>query len=550
MGMLVQGHSRDYSRSETTRLLCAGAYVHGLFRRRVIEELVEHEERSVAPSLGIDAVPVLAHALRARRLEAQAAVHVLLMWVLFIVVELAADVPSLLIPWFALYASIVLLVWGGRVALGARSLSVYTMDRATLRRASSGRLKVLAPIVPRLLVLAYWGAAIVLSFFDPAALLALLFPLLLVLPVWLHRARVEDIMRRELSSDTFARAPRALPPSTLRMRRITAAIEREQYAPLTFYDPYRPFVGAGRPYEPWSFALELRRRVAPDGSRPAADRLPARTVIDLIRPRLERLRASAAASGRDRLRDLEIDEFVYLPVGPARGQVSYDDPSVHRHLAEAVDEGGEARRHFLRIRIGAWDEQVVVSVLVRVHTQGEMLVLEVVPHVLMPLSDTFRIVDVVAARDQADMGREAVRALLAAPSASVAAGASAIRTLIALFRVWLADPRRAIPDGPVTSVREQGSAEQVSLMQEMDISRYVKTVQDRIISGVREALRSQGYETGEFEQQIVNVSSGGVFIGAMSGGAVATGDHASAHHSSRPAPAHGTPPQKTPGGSR
>ncbi|MFF1692019.1 hypothetical protein ACFVXC_00045 [Streptomyces sp. NPDC058257] len=544
-----QGHSHDYSRSEATRLLCAGAYVHGMFRRKVIEELIEHEERSVAPSLGIDVTPVLAHALRARRLEAQASVQVLLIWVLFIVVELNADVPSLLVPWFVVYAVIVLLAWSARLTLGARSLSVYTLDRATLRRASSGRLTVLAPIGPRLFLLAYWVAALFLALSDPAVLLALLFPLLLVLPVWLHRSRVEDIMRHELSSDAFSRVPRALPQSTLRLRRITAAIDREQYAPLTFYDPYRPFVGAGRPYEPWSFALELRRRVAPDGSRPAADRLLARTVVDLIVPRLERLCASAAATGRDRLRDLEIDEFVYLPVGPARGRVSYDALSVQRHLAEAVDEGGEARRHFLRIRIGAWDEQVVVSILVRVHTQGEMLVLEVIPHILMPLSDTFRIVDVVAARDRPDVGREAVRALLAAPAASVAAGASAIRTLIALFRVWLADPRRAIPDGPETSVREQGSAEQVSLMQEMDISRYVKTVQDRIISGVREALRTQGYETGEFEQQIVNVSSGGVFVGAMSGGAVATGDRASAHHSSRPGPAHGNTPQGTPGGS-
>ncbi|MFF1379305.1 hypothetical protein [Streptomyces sp. NPDC058308] len=547
--MPVKGHSHDYSRSEATRLLCAGAYVHGMFRRKVIEELIEHEERSVAPSLGIDVVPVLAHALRARRLEAQAAAQVLFIWVLFIVVELNADVPSLLVPWFVLYAVIVLLVWSARLTLGARSLSVYTMDRATLRRASSGRLTVLAPIGPRLFVLAYWGTALSLAFFDSATLLALLFPALLVLPVWLHRWRVEDIMRRELSSDAFSRVPRALPQSTLRLRRITAAIDREQYAPLTFYDPYRPFVGAGRPYEPWSFALELRRRVAHDGSRPAADRLLARTVLDLIVPRLERLCASAAATGRDRLRELEIDEFVYLPVGPARAQVSYDARSVHGHLAEAVDEGGEARRHFLRIRIGAWDEQVVVSILVRVHTQGEMLVLEVIPHILMPLSDTFRIVDVVAAREHPDLGRDAVRALFAAPSASVAAGASAIRTVIALFRVWLADPRRAVPDGPETSVREQGSAEQVSLMQEMDISRYVKTVQDRIISGVREALRTQGYETGEFEQQIVNVSSGGVFVGAMSGGAVATGDHARAHHSARPGPAHGNTPQGTPGGS-
>ena len=47
-------------RTEATRLLSAGVYFDTGFRTRVIEELVEHEERPVAPSLGIDALPVLA----------------------------------------------------------------------------------------------------------------------------------------------------------------------------------------------------------------------------------------------------------------------------------------------------------------------------------------------------------------------------------------------------------------------------------------------------------------------------------------------------------
>ena len=67
----------------------------------------------------------------------------------------------------------------------------------------------------------------------------------------------------------------------------------------------------------------------------------------------------------------------------------------HAHLARAAGEGGEARRHFLRIRVGAWNEQVVVSLLVRVHTQGGMLVLEVVPHVLGPIVPEFREVDTI-----------------------------------------------------------------------------------------------------------------------------------------------------------
>jgi hypothetical protein len=360
-------------------------------------------------------------------------------------------------------------------------------------------------------------------------LAAIVFPLLLVLPVWVHRARVAAVLRQELGpDDVFSRHPRATLPDTVRMRRIGAAIDREQHASLTIYDPFRPFMGAGLPFDPWSFALELKRKAQSDGGGSGGGRLTARIVVDLIRPRLEALRTSAAATGRDRLRGLEIDEFVYLPVGPPRSHVAYDAQTVGEHLLASVDEGGEARRHFLRIRIGAWDEQVVVSVLVRVHTQGDMLVLEVAPHVLTPVRPEFKAVDVIAARGEEDLARDGIRALLTTPAATIAAGVSASRTLIALFRTWLADPKRALPDGPATSVRELGSIAEISLFQEMDVSRYVKTVQDRIASGVRDALRSQGYETGEFEQQIVNVSGGGVFIGTMSGGAVATGERATA----------------------
>lgn len=540
-------------RSEATRLLCAGAYLDSEFRRRVIEELVEHEERPVAPSLGIDAVPVLAHAMRARRQEAETALMVLAVWAGFIAAETTGDVPMFfeVAPWWVVYALLALMVWSGRMAAGM-SVAVYALDRTTVRQATRNRLKYLLPLAPRVLILGYWAFALFLLVRGLDVLPAVLFPLLLVVPVWIHRSRVAGVMRQELGPAVHPVRPGGGTrlPDTVRMRRIGEGIAREQYTSLTIYDPFRPFVGSGAPHGAWSFALELKRkagdgangtgdRAAGDGAGPrtagaggsgdgVTGRLRARTVVDLIRPRLEELRMSAAATSRDRLRGLEIEEFVYLPVGPARGEVAYDDRTVAAHLLDSTDEGGEARRHFLRVRVGAWDEQVVVSVLVRVHTQGQMLVLEVAPHVLTPVRPEFKAVDVIAARGEEDLARDGVRALFTAPAASVAAGVSAVRTIIALFRTWLADPRRALPDAPATSIRELGSTKEISLFQEMDVSRYVKTVQDRIASGVRDALRSQGYETGEFEQQIVHVSGGGVFIGEMSGGAVATGERASA----------------------
>ncbi|MCC3775240.1 hypothetical protein [Streptomyces sp. UNOB3_S3] len=556
-------HSVQGSPSEATRLLCAGTYLDIEFRRRVIEELVEHEERPIAPSLGVDVVPVLTHALRARGQDTLTALLLLALWVGFIAVDFAsapegAEGPPFGGLWSLSYAAVCLLHWGAHAAAG-RGSATYVVDRRTLREALQGSgaqraLRALLPGLP-LITLAYWLFALWALAQGAGNWAGIIFPLLLVVPVWMHRARVAAVMRDELSRKAFTEEDRPLPDSAYH-RRIARSIDREQYAGLTIYDPSRPFIGMGVPYEPWSFALELKRAKAspsappspsasngtangatndtPLGAAGAAGAAGApftgRTVVELIRPRLEALRQAAAATSRDRLKDLEIDEFVYLPVGPQRPMVSYDERTVRMHLAEAVNEGGEARRYFLRVRVGAWDEQVVVSVLVRVHTQGGMLVLEVVPHVLTPVRAEFRAVDVIASRGEEDMLRDGLRALLTAPAAGFAAAVSTVRSGVSGFRTWLADPRRSAPDGPAHSVRELAAAKEISLFQEMDVSRYVKTVQDRIASGVREALRSQGYETDRFEQQIVQISEGAIYIGQMSGGAVAQGAGAEAKH--------------------
>ncbi|MFG2888457.1 hypothetical protein [Streptomyces sp. NPDC048248] len=527
----------QHIRSEATRLLCAGVYFDGEFRRRVIEQLVEHEERPVAPSLGIDALPVLAHALRARRREAEVGLVLLGIWALFIAFGLSGtgSATFLPIPWFLAYGLVCSVAWFVRGGRG----SVFPIGRAVLKEATRGRLKAVLPVLPWAVGLLYWAAVLFTLFSGGDAWTAVFFPALLVPPVWVHRVHVVSVMRDTLSRDAYAEAPREKLPDRDPYRRIGAAIDREQYASLAIYDPFRPFVGAGEPYKPWSLVLELRwkqqesppKRLDPTRDPEAgADAVPltGREVIDLIKPRLEALRTSAAETSRDRLRSLEIDEMVYLPVGRERGQIAYDPASVRQHLDGAVGEGGEARRHFLRVRVGAWDEQVGVSLLVRVHTQGGMLVLEVVPHVLTPVRPEFKSVDVIAEGDAEGPLRNVVRSLLTGPSAGFAAGVSLLHTAVSVFRTWLTMPQHALPDGPAASVRELGSVKEVSLLQEMDISRYVKTLQDRIASGVREALHSKGYEMGEFEQHIVNVSGGGVFIGEMSGGAVATGERASA----------------------
>ncbi|MEU8626562.1 hypothetical protein [Streptomyces sp. NPDC048669] len=588
----MSGSSLRHTGSEATRLLCAGSYLSPDFRRQVVDELVGHEERIVAPSLGVDVLSVLGHALRARRQEVMAAVALLAVWVGFFMAgggalpfhlglskSLAAVSAHLWACWYALVCLGMLLaryVSGLSLTsyMGAPLLAGFRKLRTTRRIWG-----ITLTLLFWALNLGYWIAVLPRWSSSPAGVI---FPLLIAFVVWVHRARVTLTLRADLSVEAFRRRQPGSPglrlPDSARYRRLQQLIAHEQYAQGTVYNPRLPFVGAGTPREPWSLALELQRKNDEGAGRTDEGTIPAqgavgdaaltpRNIIDLIRPRLESLRESAASgsTGRDRLKELEIEEFVYLPPGAARGDAAVlGHEQIQRHIAWSVNEAGEARRHYLRVRIGAWDEQVVVTIFVRVHTQGRMLVLEVAPHVLGPIKEEFAEVDAVTARSgrvrdlprttlralllgpstsvaARDWPSDAVRAFFAAPSVSAATGISALRTVLMVFRTWLSEPEHAALGAPVKSVREMGSTPVSSLFQEMDVSRYIKTVQDRIASGVRDALEQSGYRTDRFEQQIVNVGDGGLFIrhmsggtalGQVTGGAVATGERGRAQHTS------------------
>lgn len=62
----------------------------------------------------------------------------------------------------------------------------------------------------------------------------------------------------------------------------------------------------------------------------------------------------------------------------------------------------------------------------------------------------------------------------------------------------------------------------------MDLDRYLKTIQDRVVSGVTVALHEAGWHTEEFAQRAVHVAEGGVFIQSVNGSAFSVGG--TGHH--------------------
>ncbi|WP_406496757.1 hypothetical protein OG936_21670 [Streptomyces sp. NBC_00846] len=540
------------------------------YRNAVVDQLYVQEERLAAPALGFDAARVLAHALRARRAELGWAAGTVALWILAVVLThglfailLGASIYLALASWargtaarppFFRQAGGFILRWYGRILLtvGLAGLVYSAFSGGETGDPSDSSAFAFEPsqdswtasVIPLSQPFAggagsgaAWGAMV-------------LFALLTVL-VAVQRGQFARVMNGELARKNFSdvAADPAERAEGVRFRRLQYRIRAEQHAPLIMYSTGNPFCGAGLPYSPWNLAVELR----PSKDRPT-EPIDNAQVLRRVVPLLEALRVpsphgskEAAAAVRDRLRELQIDECVFLPVAgmPRREDTPYSPEGFDRHRLGSVEEGGESRRHFLRIRVGGWNEQVVVTVFVRVHTQGGMLMLEVAPHVLMPVRALFQEADRIAHRHRNNnwLGK-AVWALTRTPGSFGRAIGTLARGAVSGWTILTAGNGGALPDGPQASVRELGSDQEASLFQDMDVNRYLKSIQDRVANGVRLALHEAGWQTDEFEQKIVNVGAGGVFIESAHDSAIGIGDRNTVTNTHRNAESGPTPGAK------
>ncbi|AWZ04832.1 MULTISPECIES: hypothetical protein [unclassified Streptomyces] len=519
------------SLSEAGRFLCAGTYLDAGYRDRVIDELYVHEERIVAPSYGYDASRVLAHALRARRAELGWAAGVLGAW--FVGSLLTGGALAVLVVPFLLLS---LADW-----LRARNVPVLRVLSVVLR------IYVWWVLATVLAVLGFGGFALpgllddlggsALTPFSPggggvtgaAALwwLPVVFAAVVTV-VGFQRGHVLRTIATDLAEGRYA--DHAGDPAEsfdgARFQRIRQRIRAEQHAPMIMYDVNDPFCGAGDPYRPWQLSVELRPRedLGPD-RKPAP--VTNAHIVGRIVPLLERLRVpsphgspEAEAAVGDRMRELVVDECVFLPAGglPHRDTAQVVHGQYAGQRAAAIEEGGERRRHFLRVRVGGWDENLVVTVFVRVHTQGGMLMLEVAPHVLLPVRTAFRNADADAQRHRNNSGfGKAVWALRKTPGSLAASVTTLGRSVASWWRIATAGHGGARPEGPRVSVRDLASRDDGSLFHLMDLDRFLKTIQDRVVGGVTVALHEAGWHTEEFARRAVNVAEGGVFIQSVHG---------------------------------
>ena len=546
-----------------TRYLCAGAEVDADFADAVIHEVLEQRYRAIAPSWGLQLVPVVGHALagRRRRNLRNAALAVI------------ALVNLLLDPVGTVLMAVTWL-WIRGVYRVTRQVFPRSHVRYAVLVATASVLFLLPLLV--LVALVLYGVltalspltaetSLALGPLGPFALaLARRLAVVVLLPSLLATWAVllaEQLAERSLLLRLLGRGRQpALPPHLHYgpgvLERFQAIQHAEQQSNVTVFSGYSPFLGAGRPVHRWSFTLDLARRAtahadaqvqptrraAVDGQAEQAE--PARlTVSELHRRVAERLTRLAGSGGPDgrHLQGLELGErlFVtgtsvardarFLP-RPDRPPVSWVPPAVVEELREHPTGSG---RHFTCVRVESWGREVALSVFLHLAIQGATLYVEETACVLLPIRAHYHLVDRLTRRLlPGELGhllwltaKDIPASLLRAPVALLGAWRT-VRALArgdAVVRAML-DEGTPIDYGARMSVRERAAdPDWGNDFQDLDVNRQLQLIELHLLEAILDLLAERGVDISTFRRDqlpaIINAMV--VKAGTITGGAFA-----------------------------
>ena len=334
--------------------------------------------------------------------------------------------------------------------------------------------------------------------------------------------------------------------------------------PVAFYSEFTPFVGAGVSYDSWPVTLKLLpaatvdERTAPprghggpagaagaagapygsdtgeagEDARDADGTGPTVVGSALIERLYGRLRVEMPLlSGTEGTRtttrrEVEVADCVFLP-GVRQDDVSVLAPVLidtdRWALREAwvsgfVEAFHERARHFLEIGVSMWESQVVVTVFVRLTTQGGLLHIEGETVVMPPISPDHQVPygPLPLGSDPADVGRllwASVRGvpedLWALPAEAFAWNRSRAAT-DANNRLysWARVNQDFFDYSPRMGVRERSATTRLDqLFQAHDIRRVTAAVPEKVLVCVRDVLRETGYSTEQVAQILQNINN-------------------------------------------
>ncbi|MCG8921411.1 hypothetical protein [Lentzea sp. CC55] len=293
-------------------------------------------------------------------------------------------------------------------------------------------------------------------------------------------------------------------------------------AQVIVYHGYRPFIGSGVMFEPWSMALPLK---------PAEDEadapLPGFTLPELydrVTSELVKTGRSPSLSPGHRLRGMKTGDRVVISsvelvdhIDDAEARIVLPDKDhapravVGRSVVDGlITEPMEWMRYFRSFQVETWDRDVVVSAYLTFGLDDEMLYVEWTPCILHPIHARHREIDVLPAQSARPF-LEAVADLLRFPASLPKRIATAVGWLTPIHQAegtFVAERY-----GATTSLRELASRSEVdNYFQLTDIERYVKVLESRLLRTLGEFLESKGISVTEFMEQAMQVTSNNVHI--------------------------------------
>ncbi|WP_155981485.1 hypothetical protein [Nocardia sp. BMG111209] len=525
---------------DATRHLCAAAIRDRQFRAAAIRELVENQHRVPAPNLGVDGARILHECLMVRRGAVVAGAAFLCVGLLgFVISPLGLILVALSIFQLRLFLG---LVGSVRDAVGRRPDG--STGAATRRRS-------------RWALWLVWFVAgnIFIAMFDLVFSLSEDFrfesSVFIVIPLWILVGATHHYwnFRREAALFTAAGTDLAAFPA---LRSVFERLRNRSSEVDTVYGTFSPFAGSGAEIykRDWSYTVELRPSAERRKQGRGADAMEAPDLHHRIAAGLIQLGQGSLYPG-DPLRRLIVGDRLFRSGGRTRpwpewfGRLAEWDPRIGRPVlrpdwADLVDLAAHERlRHYLEARVELWGYQVVSSVFLRVHVQGDLLQMDGLAVLLPPIAAEYRRIDELRTPEPVtDVVIALGKGIAGLPADLVDGVAECGSGLKSWARtkyreMWyrtMIDAGRVVDHSPQLCLRELGAElEFQQRFQEADVERFIQSVRRRAVTVVQAELRARGYDTEEFDLIVQSVNNGIQNFNSTVNGPQAAGPDATAH---------------------
>lgn len=515
---------------DTTRYLCAASYLDPAYSRRAITEFLVEPTRPVPPSPGLDAGRVLTEAVRARARRKN--YDGLLVVLMAVAAGLLWDNP-LLYSWIVL--SVLLVV--ARAGKSAYAPGKPVNPRTVL---ALGVAVVVAWVLLSNADEIFGSGSRYSSRYDDyyedssggdtaRTVIGIVLAVAVLVVVTIERWSLWNLL-----TTRFKRLARPVAgggsltglftedfrDQLARYRQDTEATGAPG-APLVVYRGYNPFVGAGFRRDAWSMAIPLERLEDGEGG----PQLTTEALYDGIRAAIANLRQANALSPDHRLGGLTVTEAVFTPAAELVDHLgepeaaaylpNVEGPPNTRLSAADVDrlrtEPKEWARYYLCFQVETWDRDLVLTTFLHVAVDDTTLYVEWTPFMLPPIRAEYRVVDKMRPDSLRPLG-QGVLAWLEMPVS--------LPARVANLASWIRQPKRepgvVDPDryGAASTLRELASVNLFSdYFQLVDIERYEKIIESRLLPAIGKLLGDAGFSTAKFEEQAAVVINNDITIG-------------------------------------